>query len=201
MARRSGTCPAPGRRVGLRRGDRQSRRPLRPLPRRAAPSSPSRPSRARRSTIAPPGLRTQDVEVENDGAASTRIIPGYYATFFYDPDGLKLEDRPRPRPLLRPEEREPDVDDSSGAAHDSSAAGRRLWERWAQRQLQPVRVDADAGQRRARRVHPRDDRGRNHHRSSTAALTRLRFVTAFTFITIAYMLSRGIAKASRVLER
>jgi hypothetical protein len=27
------------------------------------------------------------------------------------------------------------------------------------------------------------------------------FVTAFTFITVAYVLSRGIAKASRVLER
>jgi hypothetical protein len=27
------------------------------------------------------------------------------------------------------------------------------------------------------------------------------FVTAFTFFTVAYLLSRGIAKASRVLER
>ena len=27
------------------------------------------------------------------------------------------------------------------------------------------------------------------------------FVTAFTFFTVAYVLSRGIAKASRVLER
>jgi catechol 2,3-dioxygenase-like lactoylglutathione lyase family enzyme len=34
--------------------------------------------------------RTQDVEVENDGREYT-YIPGYYATFFYDPDGLKLE--------------------------------------------------------------------------------------------------------------
>ncbi|MGZ4366542.1 MAG: VOC family protein [Gaiellaceae bacterium] len=41
--------------------------------------------------------RTQDVEMENDGREMENdgreytYLPGYYATFFYDPDGLKLE--------------------------------------------------------------------------------------------------------------
>jgi catechol 2,3-dioxygenase-like lactoylglutathione lyase family enzyme len=35
-------------------------------------------------------VRTQDVEIENEPREYT-YLPGYYATFFYDPDGLKLE--------------------------------------------------------------------------------------------------------------
>lgn len=35
-------------------------------------------------------VRTQGVEVENDPQEYT-YIPGYYAFFLYDPDGLKLE--------------------------------------------------------------------------------------------------------------
>lgn len=35
-------------------------------------------------------VRTQDVEIENEPQEYT-YLPGYYATFFYDPDGLKLE--------------------------------------------------------------------------------------------------------------
>ena len=35
-------------------------------------------------------VRNAGVEVENDPQEYT-YIPGYYATFFYDPDGLKLE--------------------------------------------------------------------------------------------------------------
>jgi glyoxylase I family protein len=35
-------------------------------------------------------VRRQDVEIEN-GPREYTYIPGYYATFFYDPDGLKLE--------------------------------------------------------------------------------------------------------------
>jgi glyoxylase I family protein len=35
-------------------------------------------------------VRTQDVEMENEPQEYT-YRPGYYATFFYDPDGLKLE--------------------------------------------------------------------------------------------------------------
>jgi catechol 2,3-dioxygenase-like lactoylglutathione lyase family enzyme len=35
-------------------------------------------------------LRTQDVELESEPQEYT-YIPGYYAVFFYDPDGLKLE--------------------------------------------------------------------------------------------------------------
>jgi glyoxylase I family protein len=35
-------------------------------------------------------VRTQGVEIENDPQEYT-YSPGYYATFFYDPDGLKLE--------------------------------------------------------------------------------------------------------------
>jgi glyoxylase I family protein len=34
--------------------------------------------------------RMQGVEIENDPQEYT-YIPGYYAAFFYDPDGLKLE--------------------------------------------------------------------------------------------------------------
>ena len=35
-------------------------------------------------------VRAQGVEIEND-PEEYAYIPGYYATFFYDPDGLKLE--------------------------------------------------------------------------------------------------------------
>ena len=35
-------------------------------------------------------VRTQGVEIES-GPQEYAYIPGYYATFFYDPDGLKLE--------------------------------------------------------------------------------------------------------------
>ncbi len=35
-------------------------------------------------------VRTQEVGIENDPQDYT-YLPGYYATFFYDPDGLKLE--------------------------------------------------------------------------------------------------------------
>jgi catechol 2,3-dioxygenase-like lactoylglutathione lyase family enzyme len=35
-------------------------------------------------------VRTQDVEMES-GPQEYTYQPGYYATFFYDPDGLKLE--------------------------------------------------------------------------------------------------------------
>ena len=35
-------------------------------------------------------LRTQDVEIESD-PQEYAYVPGYYAVFFYDPDGLKLE--------------------------------------------------------------------------------------------------------------
>jgi catechol 2,3-dioxygenase-like lactoylglutathione lyase family enzyme len=35
-------------------------------------------------------VRTQDVEIESEPQEYT-YRPGYYATFFYDPDGLKLE--------------------------------------------------------------------------------------------------------------
>jgi glyoxylase I family protein len=35
-------------------------------------------------------LRTQNVELESEPQEYT-YIPGYYAVFFYDPDGLKLE--------------------------------------------------------------------------------------------------------------
>jgi glyoxylase I family protein len=35
-------------------------------------------------------LRTQDIEIESEPQEYT-YLPGYYAVFFYDPDGLKLE--------------------------------------------------------------------------------------------------------------
>ena len=41
-------------------------------------------------TSAPPGCATQGVELESEPQEYT-YSPGYYAVFFYDPDGLKLE--------------------------------------------------------------------------------------------------------------
>jgi catechol 2,3-dioxygenase-like lactoylglutathione lyase family enzyme len=35
-------------------------------------------------------LREQGVEIES-GPQEYAYIPGYYAVFFYDPDGIKLE--------------------------------------------------------------------------------------------------------------
>ena len=35
-------------------------------------------------------VRTQEVEIESEPQEYT-YLPGYYAVFFYDPDGLKLE--------------------------------------------------------------------------------------------------------------
>jgi glyoxylase I family protein len=47
-------------------------------------------------------LRVQGVEIES-GPRDYDYLPGYYAVFFYDPDGLKLEivHRPRERDLAR----------------------------------------------------------------------------------------------------
>ena len=46
-------------------------------------------SRARVDELAD-WLRTQPVEIESEPQEYT-YMPGYYAVFFYDPDGLKLE--------------------------------------------------------------------------------------------------------------
>jgi catechol 2,3-dioxygenase-like lactoylglutathione lyase family enzyme len=35
-------------------------------------------------------LRTQGAEIES-GPEEYSYVPGYYAVFFYDPDGIKLE--------------------------------------------------------------------------------------------------------------
>ena len=43
-------------------------------------------------------LRRQGAEIE-DGPAERHYTPGYYAVFFFDPDGLKLEVVHRPRPF------------------------------------------------------------------------------------------------------
>jgi glyoxylase I family protein len=43
-------------------------------------------------------LRTQGAEIEGD-AGERHYTPGYYAVFFYDPDGVKLEVVHRPRPF------------------------------------------------------------------------------------------------------
>ena len=40
-------------------------------------------------------LRTQTVRIEN-GPIEYDYTPGYYAVFFYDPDGIKLELLHRP---------------------------------------------------------------------------------------------------------
>jgi glyoxylase I family protein len=43
-------------------------------------------------------LRDQGVEIEG-GPGERHYTPGYYAVFFYDPDGIKLEVVHRPRPF------------------------------------------------------------------------------------------------------
>jgi glyoxylase I family protein len=43
-------------------------------------------------------LRSQGAEIEG-GPGERHYLPGYYAVFFYDPDGIKLEVVHRPRPL------------------------------------------------------------------------------------------------------
>jgi glyoxylase I family protein len=43
-------------------------------------------------------LREQDAEIEG-GPGERHYTPGYYAVFFYDPDGIKLEVVHRPRPF------------------------------------------------------------------------------------------------------
>jgi glyoxylase I family protein len=43
-------------------------------------------------------LREQGVEIEG-GPGERHYTPGYYAVFFYDPDGIKLEVVHRPRPF------------------------------------------------------------------------------------------------------
>ena len=41
------------------------------------------------------GLREQDTRIES-GSTAYDYTPGYYAVFFYDPDGIKLELLHRP---------------------------------------------------------------------------------------------------------
>jgi glyoxylase I family protein len=43
-------------------------------------------------------LRDHDAEIEG-GPGERHYTPGYYAVFFYDPDGIKLEIVHRPRPF------------------------------------------------------------------------------------------------------
>ena len=43
-------------------------------------------------------LREQGAEIEG-GPGERHYTPGYYAVFFYDPDGIKLEVLHRPRPF------------------------------------------------------------------------------------------------------
>jgi glyoxylase I family protein len=43
-------------------------------------------------------LRAQGAEIEG-GPGERHYTPGYYAVFFYDPDGIKLEVVHRPRPF------------------------------------------------------------------------------------------------------
>jgi glyoxylase I family protein len=43
-------------------------------------------------------LREQGAEIEG-GPGERHYLPGYYAVFFYDPDGIKLEVVHRPRPF------------------------------------------------------------------------------------------------------
>ena len=52
--------------------------------------SPSSPTAARSWTSAPPGCASAGAEIES-GPAEYDYTPGYYAVFFYDPDGIKLE--------------------------------------------------------------------------------------------------------------
>ena len=36
-------------------------------------------------------LKLPSVEIEDPPVECPEIMPGFYATFFYDPDGIKLE--------------------------------------------------------------------------------------------------------------
>ena len=42
------------------------------------------------------GCAYRERRIESGPAASTSYTPGYYAVFFYDPDGIKLELLHRP---------------------------------------------------------------------------------------------------------
>ena len=78
----------PGTSLGLR--EAQTGRRVRPLPGRASTTSRSRRRRAGRSTSAAEWLRGRGAEIES-GPEEYSYMPGYYAVFFYDPDGIKLE--------------------------------------------------------------------------------------------------------------
>ena len=58
--------------------------------RSASTTSPSRRSHGRWSTSAPTWLRNQGVTLESE-PQEYAYTPGYYAVFFPDPDGIKLE--------------------------------------------------------------------------------------------------------------
>ena len=56
----------------------------------ACTTSRSRPARARVVDERAEWLRAHGAEIESDPQEYT-YMPGYYAVFFYDPDGMKLE--------------------------------------------------------------------------------------------------------------
>ena len=86
-ARRSGTSRAPASRSACARPNPRARTTA---TRWASTTSRSRRGRAPRSTSAPSGCVERGAEIES-GPEEYAYQPGYYAVFFYDPDGIKLE--------------------------------------------------------------------------------------------------------------
>ena len=80
----------PAASIGLREAQSPSGDAVRPLRASACTTSPSRRRRAPRSTSAPSGSASTGAEIES-GPQEYAYSLGYYAVFFYDPDGLKLE--------------------------------------------------------------------------------------------------------------
>ena len=80
----------PGSAIGLREAQTPTDGGVRPLPRRAAPPRVRGAVARSSSTSAPTGCARRGAEIES-GPEEYSYIPGYYAVFFYDPDGIKLE--------------------------------------------------------------------------------------------------------------
>ena len=78
----------PGSSLGLRAGAEPRR--ARPLPGRPPPRRASRRARGRPSTSGTTGSSAR-ARRSRARRGSTATSPGYYAVFFYDPDGIKLE--------------------------------------------------------------------------------------------------------------
>jgi catechol 2,3-dioxygenase-like lactoylglutathione lyase family enzyme len=88
-ARPSGTCPEPASAIGLREAQTPSEGPYDRY--RVGLHHLAFEARSRGAVNERAGwLRDQGAEIES-GPEEYAYLPGYYAVFFYDPDGMKLE--------------------------------------------------------------------------------------------------------------